>query len=83
MAGDDEVDAALSSQNTKTKMFNVLLLGLCFCFVFTGFNTMGQTQVICRKIGSPGITLSSQALVYDSAAETGEIPGFSVDGLVT
>ena len=31
--------------NAKLKMLNIFLLGLCFCFVFTGFNTMGQTQV--------------------------------------
>ena len=31
--------------NPKTKMFNIFLLGLCFCFVFTGFNTLSQTQV--------------------------------------
>lgn len=30
--------------HAKTKMLNIFLLGLCFCFVFTGFNTMGQTQ---------------------------------------
>ena len=33
------------SGNEKTKMLNIFLLGLCFCLVFTGFNTMGQTQV--------------------------------------
>jgi len=46
--GDEETET--SPAHTKTKMFNIFLLGLCFCFVFTGFNTMSQTQ----------------ALVYDS-----------------
>ena len=32
--------------HAKRKMFNIFLLGLCFCFVFTGFNTLSQTQVI-------------------------------------
>merc|ERR1719154_223335 len=67
MDSKDDAKDMLSSSNSKTKMFNVLLLGLCFCLVFTGFNTMGQTQ----------------ALVYNSAAETGEKPNFKVNGLVT
>ena len=29
----------------KVKMLNIFLLGLCFCLVFTGFNSMGQNQV--------------------------------------
>ena len=66
MAGDNEAGTELSSQHSKIKMLNILLLGLCFFFVFAGFNTMGQTQ----------------ALVYDSADSTGEKPGFKVDGLV-
>ena len=28
------------------KQFNVLLLGTCFCLVFTGFNTMGGIQTL-------------------------------------
>jgi hypothetical protein len=32
-------------KNAKVKMLNVFLVGLCFTGVFTGFNTMGQTQV--------------------------------------
>ena len=30
-------------------MLNIFLLGLCFCLVFTGFNTMGQTQVRVKE----------------------------------
>ena len=37
-------------KNVKVKMLNIFLLGCCFCFVFTGFNTMGQTQVDMRDI---------------------------------
>ena len=48
MAGDDEAGTDISSGNAKLKMFNVFLLGLCFFFVFAGFNTMGQTQVLLR-----------------------------------
>ena len=66
MAEDNEAGTELSSKHSKTMMLNVFLLGLCFFFVFTGFNTMGQTQ----------------ALVYSSADSTGEKPGFNVDGLV-
>ena len=32
-------------QNAKVKMLNIFLLGLVFCFLFTGFNTMSQTSV--------------------------------------
>ena len=28
------------------KRYNVLLLGTCFCLVFTGFNTMGGIQTL-------------------------------------
>jgi hypothetical protein len=28
----------------KLKMFNVLMLGVCFCLIFTGFNTIGGIQ---------------------------------------
>ena len=28
----------------SAKLFNVIVLGTCFCLVFTGFNTMSQTQ---------------------------------------
>lgn len=48
MSGDDEAGTDISSGNDKLKMFNVFLLGLCFFFVFAGFNTMGQTQVLLR-----------------------------------
>jgi len=67
MAGDDEAGPDLPVANTKVQMFNIFMLGLCFFLVFAGFNTMGQTQ----------------ALIYSSADSTGEIPGFSVNGLVT
>jgi len=67
MSDKDEDGTVTSPQNNKTKMFNIFLLGLCFCFVFTGFNTMGQTQ----------------ALIYSSANSTNEIPNFEVNGLVT
>ena len=62
MADNNEAGSELSSQHSKMKMLNVLLLGLCFFFVFAGFNTMGQTQ----------------ALVYSSADSTGEKPGFNI-----
>ena len=29
----------------RVKLLNVFVLGLCFCLVFTGFITVGQTQV--------------------------------------
>jgi len=54
----------------KVKMLNIFLLGLCFCLVFTGFNSMGQNQ----------------ALVYASAenitAENNQTI-FRVNGLTT
>ena len=33
----------------STKLFNVIVLGICFCLVFTGFNTMSQTQELYDK----------------------------------
>jgi len=36
-------------ENGKVKMLNIGLLGLLFCFIFTGFNTMGQTQALIYK----------------------------------
>jgi len=42
--GDGEEEEEVVILNPKTKMFNIFLLGLCFCFVFTGFNTLSQTQ---------------------------------------
>ena len=33
------------THNMKTELFNIFLLGLCFCLVMGGYNTMGQTQV--------------------------------------
>ena len=32
-------------EERTVKTLNIFLLGLCFCLVFTGFNTVGQTQV--------------------------------------
>ena len=32
-------------EERTVKTINIFLLGLCFCLVFTGFNTVGQTQV--------------------------------------
>ena len=50
-------------QHAKTKMLNIFLLGLCFCFVFTGFNTMGQTQVIgLYKIGFSNCSIAEPHL---------------------
>jgi len=63
----EKMAASDSSKNTKMKIINIFLLGLCFFFVFTGFNTMSL----------------SQNLIYSSADSTGEIPGFSVNGLIT
>ena len=41
-------------KETTTKFINIILLGLTFMLLFTGFNTMSSTQ----------------ALVYDYATET-------------
>ena len=50
----------------RVKLLNVFILGLCFCLVFTGFITVGQTQVTnCRfEWKQLGVL---QALVYSSA----------------
>ena len=45
MEKEANINEDLSEHNTKTELFNVFLLGLCFCLVMGGFNTMGQTQV--------------------------------------
>ena len=45
----------------RVKLLNVFVLGLCFCLVFTGFITVGQTQVTKCGFGW------KQALVYSSA----------------
>ena len=52
-------------QNAKVKMLNIFLLGLVFCFLFTGFNTMSGIQT----------------LIFNSATNKnsgGFVPGFSV-----
>lgn len=57
-------------EENTVKMINIFLLGGCFCLVFTGFNTMGQTQ----------------ALVFSSAENVTAAEGktvFKVNGLVT
>lgn len=57
-------------EENTIKMINIFLLGGCFCLVFTGFNTMGQTQ----------------ALVFSSAENVTAAEGktvFKVNGLVT
>ena len=41
----------------RVKLFNVFILGLCFCLVFTGFITVGQTQV--TKCGLDGSNLKA------------------------
>ena len=33
-------------EESRQKLLNVLLLGLCFCLVFTGFNTLGGIQTL-------------------------------------
>ena len=38
--------------DSKAKFLNVLLLGLTFCLVFTGFNTMSQTQKLVFSYAS-------------------------------
>ena len=45
MEKEANINEDLSEHNTKTDLFNDFLLGLCFCLVMGGFNTMGQTQV--------------------------------------
>ena len=50
--------------HAKRKMFNIFLLGLCFCFVFTGFNTLSQTQVI-MILFLTGINILSKKLGDD------------------
>ena len=41
----------------RVKLLNVFILGLCFCLVFTGFITVGQTQV--TKCGLDGSNLKA------------------------
>ena len=76
--------------NPKTKMFNIFLLGLCFCFVFTGFNTLSQTQVgPAKNMNWTSFELTSkilssicpQNLIYDGAESY--VDNFNVNGLVT
>ena len=71
-------------------MFNIFLLGLCFCFVFTGFNTLSQTQVVpANNMNSISFDLTSkilssicpQNLIYDGAESY--VDDFNVNGLVT
>ena len=51
----------------RVKLFNVFILGLCFCLVFTGFITVGQTQVTKCGFGWKHLKGILQALVYSSA----------------
>ena len=57
-------------REARAQLFNVLTLGVGFCLVFTGFNTVSQTQ----------------ALVYSSATNVTAANNqtqFRVNGLVT
>ena len=56
-------------QQSTLKMFNVLMLGTCFCLIFTGFNTIGGIQTL--------IFQSAQ-----NATGAGYVEGFSGNGLV-
>ena len=51
----------------RVKLLNVFILGLCFCLVFTGFITVGQTQVTKCGFGWKQLKGILQALVYSSA----------------
>jgi len=49
--------------DTKTKFLNILLLGLTFCLLFTGFNTMGQTQTLVYKYASDNSNFNVDGLI--------------------
>jgi len=61
-------------QNAKVKMLNIFLLGLVFCFLFTGFNTMSQTANLIfegAKDYKPGFEvdgLTMNAIIYTGLA---------------
>lgn len=66
----------------SVKLFNVILLGTCFCLVFTGFNTMSQTQglfddILCQILSSvilfsgPCVQLRIQ---YNSFKQSNSVP---------
>ena len=46
MENGEAEDEVVVIQHAKVKMLNIFLLGLCFCFLFTGFSTMSQNQVL-------------------------------------
>ena len=39
-----------SEHNLKTELFNVFLIGLCFCLLFGGYNTLAQLTVNCLSV---------------------------------
>ena len=39
-------------EERNTKALNIFLLGLTFCLLFTGFNTMSQTQTLVYNYAS-------------------------------
>ena len=41
----DEKMVDTKTHNFKTELFNVFLVGLCFCLLFGGFNTMSPLTV--------------------------------------
>ena len=65
-----------SEHNLKTELFNVFLIGLCFCLLFGGYNTLAQLTVICLSLLYHFCELSSdvkrfhplQPLIYNSIA---------------
>ena len=41
---DDEEES--ESHNFKTELYNIFLIGLCFCLLMGGYNTLSQNLVI-------------------------------------
>ena len=39
-----------TEHNLKTELFNVFLIGLCFCLLFGGYNTLAQLTVNCLSV---------------------------------
>ena len=65
-----------TEHNLKTELFNVFLIGLCFCLLFGGYNTLAQLTVNCLSVLYQFCELTSdvkrfhslQPLIYNSIA---------------